>query len=186
MFDHFYFEKEEINSHALIPLFRSGSVNSDPASWDDCDRMFPDKLRACCLHEQLPHGQLLDWHDSDFSRLCGTVYMWQLLQFHFLYHIGQDWNYFSMDCLIRDFTLMSMGRVWNLDFDFSHLWGTVPVWQVLYSHLLQGLESVANHIVSCVASSSDKTGLNLQLFWEAIHQEKDGCGQCVILWVKRA
>ena len=36
----------EFSSRTLIPLFMPGSVHSDSASRDDCDRVFPDKLRA--------------------------------------------------------------------------------------------------------------------------------------------
>ena len=33
----------EFSSSTLIPLFRPESVHSGPASWDDCDRVFPDE-----------------------------------------------------------------------------------------------------------------------------------------------
>ena len=39
------FLKVEISSRTLIPLFRPGSVNSGSASWDDCNRVFPDESR---------------------------------------------------------------------------------------------------------------------------------------------
>ena len=39
-----FFFKVEISSRTLIPLFRPGSVHGGSASWDDCDRVFPDEL----------------------------------------------------------------------------------------------------------------------------------------------
>ena len=39
----FFFFKVEISSRTLIALFMPGSVHSGSTSWDDCDRMFPDK-----------------------------------------------------------------------------------------------------------------------------------------------
>ena len=42
----FFFFKVEISSCTLIPLFRPGSVHSGLVSLDDCDRVFPDKLRV--------------------------------------------------------------------------------------------------------------------------------------------
>ena len=36
----------EISSLTLIPHFRPGSVHSGSAILDDCDRVFPDKLRG--------------------------------------------------------------------------------------------------------------------------------------------
>ena len=42
----FSFFKVEISSRTPIPLFRSGSVHSGSASWDDCAHVFPDKLRV--------------------------------------------------------------------------------------------------------------------------------------------
>ena len=42
----FFFFKVEINSHTIIPLFRSESVNGGSASSDDCDLVFPDELRV--------------------------------------------------------------------------------------------------------------------------------------------
>ena len=40
-----FFFKVEISLRTLIPLFTPGLVHSCLASWDDCGRMFPDKLR---------------------------------------------------------------------------------------------------------------------------------------------
>ena len=42
----FFFFKVEISSRRLIPLSRPGSVQNGSASWDDCDRVFPDELRV--------------------------------------------------------------------------------------------------------------------------------------------
>ena len=39
-----FFFYVEIGLRTLIPLFRPGSVQSGPASWDDSDREFPDEL----------------------------------------------------------------------------------------------------------------------------------------------
>ena len=36
----------EISSHEPISLFLPGSVHSSSASWDDCERSFPDQLRV--------------------------------------------------------------------------------------------------------------------------------------------
>ena len=36
----------EIISRRVIPLFTPSSVHSGSASWDDCDQLFPDKLRV--------------------------------------------------------------------------------------------------------------------------------------------
>ena len=52
MFDHsftacaFYFFEVEISSRTLIRLFIPGSAHSGSANWDNCGRMFPDKLRV--------------------------------------------------------------------------------------------------------------------------------------------
>ena len=42
----FSFVKVEISSRTLIPLFRTGSIHSGSASWDECGRAFPDDLRV--------------------------------------------------------------------------------------------------------------------------------------------
>ena len=39
-------KKVKISSRTLIPLFMPGSVHSGSASFNDCGRMFPDKLRV--------------------------------------------------------------------------------------------------------------------------------------------
>ena len=49
------FFEVEISSRTLIPLFMPGSVHSDSASWDDCTRMFPDKLRVSSFPDRFPH-----------------------------------------------------------------------------------------------------------------------------------
>ena len=41
-----FFLLVEISSRTLIPISMAGSVHSGSASLDDCDRMFPDKLRV--------------------------------------------------------------------------------------------------------------------------------------------
>ena len=45
----------EISSCKLIPLFTPGSVHSGSASWDDCGRVYPDKLRASSFPDWFPH-----------------------------------------------------------------------------------------------------------------------------------
>ena len=40
----FFFPEGDISSCTPIPLFRPRSVHSGLASWDDCGRVFPDKL----------------------------------------------------------------------------------------------------------------------------------------------
>ena len=47
--------KVEISSCTLIPLFRPGSAHSGSASWDDCDRVFPDELRVISFPDRFPH-----------------------------------------------------------------------------------------------------------------------------------
>ena len=50
----FFFFKVEIRSHTLIPLL-VGSVHGGSASWDDCGRMYPDKLRVSSFPYRFPH-----------------------------------------------------------------------------------------------------------------------------------
>ena len=42
-------------SCTLIPLFIPGSVHSGLASWDNCGRMFPDKLCVSLFPDRFPH-----------------------------------------------------------------------------------------------------------------------------------
>ena len=59
MFDHLFpdctLKKVKISSRTLIPLFMPGSVHSDPASWDDCGRMFPYKVRVSSFLKRFLH-----------------------------------------------------------------------------------------------------------------------------------
>ena len=48
------FFKMEISSRTLIPLFRPWSVCSGSVSWDDCGRMFPDKLCVSSFPDRFP------------------------------------------------------------------------------------------------------------------------------------
>ena len=48
----FFFFKVEISSRTLIPLFRPRSVHGGSASWDDCDRVFPDDLRVSAFPDR--------------------------------------------------------------------------------------------------------------------------------------
>ena len=45
----------EISPCTLIPLFMPRSVHSGSASWDDCGRTFPDKLRVSSFPDRFPH-----------------------------------------------------------------------------------------------------------------------------------
>ena len=50
----FFFELE-ISSRTLIPIFRSESLHSGSASWDDCGRVLPDKLIVSSFPDGFPH-----------------------------------------------------------------------------------------------------------------------------------
>ena len=52
----FIFFSVEIGSRTLIPLFTPGSVYSGSASWDDCDRVFPDMLRVSSFPDRFAHS----------------------------------------------------------------------------------------------------------------------------------
>ena len=49
-----FFFSVEIGSRTLIPLFTPGSVYSGSASWDDCDRVFPNVLRVSSFPDRFP------------------------------------------------------------------------------------------------------------------------------------
>ena len=51
----FFYFLVEISSCTLIPLFRPGSFDSGPASWDDCDQVFPDDLSVNSFPDRFPH-----------------------------------------------------------------------------------------------------------------------------------
>ena len=51
----FFFFEVEISSRTLISLFMPGSVHSGSVSWDDCGRIFPDKLRVSSFPDRFPH-----------------------------------------------------------------------------------------------------------------------------------
>ena len=59
----------EISLRTLIPLFTPGLVQSGSASWDDCDRVFPDKLCVNLFPERVP-TQCLDSGIVSPLRLC--------------------------------------------------------------------------------------------------------------------
>ena len=44
----------EISSRTLISLFVLGTVHIGSASWEDCDQMFPDKLRVRTFPDKFP------------------------------------------------------------------------------------------------------------------------------------
>ena len=50
------FNQVEISSRKQIPLFRPGSVHSDSASCDDCNRVFPDELCVSSFPDRFPHS----------------------------------------------------------------------------------------------------------------------------------
>ena len=51
----FFFFLVNISSCTLFPLFRPGSVHIGSASCDDCDQVFPDKLRVSLFPDRFPH-----------------------------------------------------------------------------------------------------------------------------------
>ena len=50
-----FFFKVKMSSCTLIPLFRPVSVHSGSASWDDCGRMFSDKLCVSLFPDRFPY-----------------------------------------------------------------------------------------------------------------------------------
>ena len=52
----FFFFAVEVRSRTLIPLSVPGSVDSGSVSWDDCGRMFPEKLRVSSFPDRFPHN----------------------------------------------------------------------------------------------------------------------------------
>ena len=50
-----FFFKVVTSSCTLIPLFRSESVYSGSASWDNCDQVFPDELHVSSFPDRFPH-----------------------------------------------------------------------------------------------------------------------------------
>ena len=51
----FFFFLMEISSRTLILIFMPGSVYSGWASWDDCSRIFNDKLRVSSFPDRFQH-----------------------------------------------------------------------------------------------------------------------------------
>ena len=94
----FLFFEVEISSCTLIPLFMPGSVHSGSPSWDDCGRMFPDKLRVSSFPDRLLHyAWTAAWSNySDFvgSRACTCLgvtchlHFWQNGRSLFTCHCG--------------------------------------------------------------------------------------------------
>ena len=69
----FSFFAVEISSRAVIPLFSPRSVHSGSASWDDCDRMFTDKLRVSSFPDRFSHyawTAALSSHSVVFLHVC--------------------------------------------------------------------------------------------------------------------
>ena len=48
--------KVEISSRTLISLFRTETVHSGSASWDDCVRVFPGEVRVSSFSDRFPHS----------------------------------------------------------------------------------------------------------------------------------
>ena len=51
-----FFFKVETSLHTLSPLFRPGSVHIGSASWEDCDRVFPDELHVSSFPDRFLHS----------------------------------------------------------------------------------------------------------------------------------
>ena len=73
---------------AFSPLFRPESVHSGSASWDDCDRVFPDELIACelvswwvptlCLNSDIVGPLWLRWVRKDACLgVTRHLFFWQ-------------------------------------------------------------------------------------------------------------
>ena len=52
LFFFFFLSGEKLT---VIPLFTPGSVNSGSASWDDCGKVFTDKLRVSLFQDRFPN-----------------------------------------------------------------------------------------------------------------------------------
>ena len=70
------FFQVEISSHKLLPLFRPGSVHSGSASWDDCDRVFPDELRVSSFPERFPHSAWTAASSAHSDLVASKVPIW--------------------------------------------------------------------------------------------------------------
>ena len=64
----FFFFKVEISLCTLIPLFTPGLVHSSLVNWDDCNRVFPDKLCVSSFPDRFPHYSCTAawWAHSNF------------------------------------------------------------------------------------------------------------------------
>ena len=51
----FFFFEVGISLRTLIPLFTQGLDHSGSASWDNCNRVFPDELRVSSFPDRFPH-----------------------------------------------------------------------------------------------------------------------------------
>ena len=63
------FFEVEISSCTLIPLFMPGSVHSGSASWNNCGRIFPNKLPVSSFLDKVP-ALCLDSSRTSSIRLC--------------------------------------------------------------------------------------------------------------------
>ena len=73
----FFFFLVEISSCALIPLFRPGSVYTGSASWDDCDRVFPDELRVSSFPDSSAHSDFVESRVYACLGVTCHLHFWQ-------------------------------------------------------------------------------------------------------------
>ena len=85
------FFKVEISSCTLIPLFRPGSVPSDSVSWDDCDWVFPDKLRVSLFPNRFPHYAWIAAQTAHSDFIGSRVYTCLRVTCH-LHFWQNDWG----------------------------------------------------------------------------------------------
>ena len=68
-----WFFEVEISMRKLIPLFRPGSVHGGSASWDGCNRAFPDELHVISFPGKTPTLCLDSGIDFDGSRVSACL-----------------------------------------------------------------------------------------------------------------
>ena len=95
----FIFEVE-ISSRTLSPLFTPGSVHSGSAIWDDCGRMFPDRLRVSSFPDRFPHyaWKAAQSDHSDFVESKVYVCLGVTCQLHFSQN---DWDILRATAVTR-------------------------------------------------------------------------------------
>ena len=65
-----------ISSPPSIPLLRPGSVHNGLASWDDCDRVFPDELRVSLFPDRFPHYAWTAAYSAHFDFVRTRMYLY--------------------------------------------------------------------------------------------------------------